>query len=100
MIQKIRIVQACVCRQTDGHTDCAKDERKAGTSERAPQTHLRRFVDGSHLGPDAQRNVPVLRVPSIQVPEVLASRLPPEVKEAVSNCVVLKHDIVHMPVFL
>lgn len=62
--------------------------------------HLWRLVDGSHLGPDAQRDVFVLSVPAIQVSHPLTARLPPEVQEAVSNGVVFKHDVVHMSVFL
>lgn len=62
--------------------------------------YLRGLVDGSHLSSDAQRNVFVLSVLSIQVSHPLTARLPPEVQEAVSDGVVLKHDVVHMSVFL
>lgn len=62
--------------------------------------YLRRLINCSHFGPDAKRNVFVLCVPSIQIPEVLVPGLPPEVKEAISNRVILKHDIVHVSVFL
>lgn len=58
------------------------------------------FVDGSNLCADPQRDVLVLCVPAVQIPEMLVSRLPPEVEEAICNCVVLKHDVVNMPVFL
>ncbi len=63
-------------------------------------SHLRRLIDGSHLSSDAQRDVFVLSEPAIQVSHPLTARLPPEVQEAVSNGVVLKHDVVHMSVFL
>lgn len=62
--------------------------------------HLWRLVDGSDLSSDAQWDVFVLSVPAIQVSHPLTARLPPEVQEAVSNGVVLKHDIVHVSVFL
>lgn len=62
--------------------------------------HLWWLVDGSHLRSDAQRDVFVLSEPAIQVPHPLTARLPPEVQEAVSNGVVLKHDVVHVSVFL
>lgn len=65
-----------------------------------PRFYLWGFIDGSNLGPDAQGDVFVLCVPAIEVPEVLVSCLPPEVEEAICNCVVLKHDVVNMPVFL
>lgn len=42
----------------------------------------------------------MLSVPAVQVPHPLTARLPPEVQETVSNRVVLKHNIVHMSVFL
>lgn len=45
----------------------------------APSSYLRGFVDGSDLGPDAQRDVFVLGVPAIQIPKMLVSCLPPEV---------------------
>lgn len=58
------------------------------------------LIDGSHLRPDPQRDVLVLRVAAVQVAKVLVSCLPPEVEEAICNGVVLKHDVVNMPVFL
>lgn len=64
------------------------------------QTHLRRLVDGSHLSSDAQRDVFVLGEPAVQVSHPLTARLPPEVQEAVGDGVVLKHDVVHVSVFL
>ncbi len=63
-------------------------------------SHLWRLIDGSHLSSDAQRDVFVLSEPAIQVTHPLIACLPPEVQEAVSNGVVLKHDVVYMPVFL
>lgn len=42
----------------------------------------------------------MLSEPAIQVPHPLTACLPPEVQEAVSNGVVLKHDVVHVSVFL
>lgn len=63
-------------------------------------SHLWGLVDGGHLGTDAQRDVLVLSVPAVQVAHALAARLPPEVQEAVGDGVVLKHDVVHMSVFL
>ena len=63
-------------------------------------SHLWRFVDGSHLSSDAQRDVFVLCVLAVQVSHPLAARLPPEVQEAVGNGVVLKHDVIHVSVFL
>lgn len=42
----------------------------------------------------------MLGVASIQVPHPLVTRLPPEVKETVRNGVILKHDVVHMSIFL
>lgn len=63
-------------------------------------SHLWGFVDGSHFRSDAQGDVCVLRVSAVQVPHPLTARLPPEVQEAVSNGVVLKHDVVYMSVFL
>lgn len=62
--------------------------------------YLRRLVNGGYFGPDAERNVFVLGIPSVQIPEMLVPGLPPEVKEAIGNRVVLKHDIVHVSVFL
>lgn len=63
-------------------------------------SHLWGFVDGSHFCSDAQGDVCVLRVSAVQVAHPLTARLPPEVQEAVSNGVVLKHDVVYMSVFL
>lgn len=65
-----------------------------------PGSHLGGFIDGRHLRPDSQRDVFVLRVPAVQIAQMLVPCLPPEVKEAICNCVVLKHDVVNMPVFL
>lgn len=62
--------------------------------------HLWRLVDGGNLGSDAQRDVFVLGEPAVQVAHPLTARLPPEVQEAVGNGVVLKHDVVHVSVFL
>lgn len=42
----------------------------------------------------------MLCVPAVQVSHPLTARLPPEVQEAVGDGVVLKHDVVHMSVFL
>lgn len=39
-------------------------------------------------------------VAAVQVAHPLAARLPPEVQEAVGDGVVLKHDVVHVSVFL
>lgn len=66
----------------------------------AEEVHLWRLIDGSHLSSDAQRDVFVLSVSPIQVSHPLIPRLPPEVQEAVSDGVVLKHDVVHVSVFL
>lgn len=63
-------------------------------------THLWWLVDSGHLSPDAQRDVFVLSEPAIQVAHPLTAGLPPEVQEAVSNGVILKHNIVHVSVFL
>lgn len=63
-------------------------------------SHLWGFVDGSHFRSDAQGDVCVLCVSAVQVAHPLTARLPPEVQEAVSNGVVLKHDVVYMSVFL
>lgn len=62
--------------------------------------HLRRLIDGGNLGSDAQRDVLVLGEPAVQVAHPLTAGLPPEVQEAVGNSVVLKHDVVHVSVFL
>lgn len=70
------------------------------TDATAPSFYLWGFIDGSDLRPDPQRDVFVLCVPAIQIPKMLVSCLPPEVEEAICNCVVLKHDVVNMPVFL
>lgn len=66
----------------------------------AAEVHLRRFIDGSHLSSDTQRDVFVLGVSPIQVTHPLITRLPPEVQEAVGDGVIFKHDVVHMSVFL
>lgn len=58
------------------------------------------LVDGSHLSSNAQRDVFVLSVPAVQISHPLTARLPPEVQEAVSDGVVLKHDVIYMSVFL
>lgn len=42
----------------------------------------------------------MLGEPAVQVAHSLTARLPPEVQEAVSNGVVLKHDIIYVSVFL
>lgn len=42
----------------------------------------------------------MLGEPAVQVAHPLTARLPPEVQEAVGNGVVLKHDVVHVSVFL
>ena len=42
----------------------------------------------------------MLGVPAIQISHPLAPSLPPEVQEAIGDGVVLKHDVVHMSVFL
>lgn len=63
-------------------------------------SYLWGLVDGSHLSSDAQWDVCVLSVSAVQVSHPLTARLPPEVQKAVSNGVVLKHDVVHMSVFL
>lgn len=81
-----------------GHPRSPPTQQRGQPRERRP--YLRRLVNGRHFRPDAQRDVFVLSVPSIQVPEMLVPCLPPEVKEAISNCVILKHDIVHVSVFL
>lgn len=62
--------------------------------------HLWWLVDSSHLSSDAQRDVFVFSEPAIQVPHPLTASLPPEVQEAVSNGVILKHNVVHVSVFL
>lgn len=66
----------------------------------AEDADLGRLVDGSHLGSDAQRDVCVLGVSPVQVAHPLVARLPPEVQETVGDGVVLKHDVVHVSVFL
>lgn len=63
-------------------------------------SYLWGLVDGSHLCSDAQRDVFVLSVPAVQVSHPLTACLPPEVQEAVSDGVVLKHNVVHVSVFL
>lgn len=66
----------------------------------AADTNLRWLVDGCHLCSDAQRDVCVLGVASVQVAHPLTSRLPPEIQETVGDGVILKHDVVYMSVFL
>lgn len=63
-------------------------------------SHLGGLVDGCHLRPEAQGDVFVLSVPAIQVAHPLTARLPPEVQETVGGGVILKHDVVHVSVFL
>lgn len=62
--------------------------------------YLWRLVDSCYLGSDAQRDVFVLCELAVQVAHPLTAGLPPEVQETVCNCVVLKHDVVHVSVFL
>lgn len=62
--------------------------------------HLWWLVNGGHFGTDSQWNVCMLCVAAIQVAHPLTSCLPPEVQETVCDGVVLKHDVVHMSVFL
>lgn len=98
-VQQFRRQISWMCVRTNRQADRLSSQQRS-CGDPGPHTYLRRFVNGSHLSPDAQRNVFVLSVPSIQVPEVLVPRLPPEVKEAVGNGVILKHDVVYVPVFL
>lgn len=110
-MQKTSIVCAHACRDRQtGQTTKQKHKqperaptqpsrpRNAETPER--RSHLRRLVNGRHLGPDAERDVLVLGVAPVQVSEVLAPRPSPEVEEAVGDRVVLEHDVVHVPVLL